>query len=267
MTPIWRKAVAEGLKSKDPNVRLTVEAIASTTHCFDLSPVATLLTETAKELGRAYSGPIDLGEGVVFPAESFWIEWPAFGLVMARWGGLDRKGLAIWAFRAAMEPLWPQGQTQIQQYVQVGHIFMGADGLFTIATGPHHDVAERAFGRGVEGILLHALAAIAIINSPSAKRVDQAPHKGVQRHLRQAFPAAPTVKPSKIVIALDRPAADDGEPGHANSRRAYHFCRAHSRMKAGRTEHVRAHWRGDPAFGIRIGRYEVRQSPPAGERQ
>jgi hypothetical protein len=44
---------------------------------------------------------------------------------------------------------------------------------------------------------------------------------------------------------------------HFTGTRALHFCRAHARIRLGRLEFVRAHWRGDPALGIKRSRYRL----------
>ena len=67
-----------------------------------------------------------------------------------------------------------------------------------------------------------------------------------------------------VDLDLARPQrhASNGGPGWSDSnRRAHrreHFCRAHLRLKRGRFEFVRPHWRGDPKLGHVEPAYRVR---------
>jgi hypothetical protein len=52
---------------------------------------------------------------------------------------------------------------------------------------------------------------------------------------------------------------DDGEP-HSDvirGKRALHFCRKHIRVRLGKLEYVRAHWRGDASLGVKPATYRV----------
>jgi hypothetical protein len=65
---------------------------------------------------------------------------------------------------------------------------------------------------------------------------------------------------TEIVLEVTPPseagALDPGE-AHLTGRRALHFCRQHLRIRGGRLELVKAHWRGDAAIGIKQSRYRV----------
>lgn len=111
---------------------------------------------------------------------------------------------------------------------------------------------------------LRIYAALAVINSPKIIGAKQnMPHRGLQRALlaRQKtigkFPLhAWTEIKLKVTPPMDISGQEPGE-AHLTGRKALHFCRAHLRVRLGRLEIVRAHWRGDASIGIKQSRYKV----------
>jgi hypothetical protein len=106
-------------------------------------------------------------------------------------------------------------------------------------------------------------AALSIINSP--KIIAQSTHKpsaGLQKRLNRK-----ASKPFGLLpwheIFLDVQPPSDGESHGGGERltgpKAFHFCRSFIRIRLGKLEHVRAHWRGDPARGISQASYRVVQ--------
>jgi hypothetical protein len=105
---------------------------------------------------------------------------------------------------------------------------------------------------------------LAIINSPRIiGRHIHSPHKGLVRELRRAggLGIGPLHDWHEIKLEVTKPRdIYDGEPHEdvITGRRALHFCRKHIRIcHSGVLTYVREHWRGDPAIGIRQGRYHV----------
>jgi hypothetical protein len=108
-----------------------------------------------------------------------------------------------------------------------------------------------------------AVLFLAIINSPRiiGRRVHQ-PHKGLARELKRRDIGIGQLLPwHEIKLEVTKPRdIYDGEQHEdvITGRRALHFCRKHLRLcHSGTLTYVREHWRGDPAFGIRRGRYHV----------
>lgn len=65
---------------------------------------------------------------------------------------------------------------------------------------------------------------------------------------------------SEIVLRITPPKDESGKSSreaHLTGTRAMHFCRAHLRLRQGRVEVVRGHWRGDASLGIKRHRYKV----------
>ena len=103
---------------------------------------------------------------------------------------------------------------------------------------------------------------LAMINTPRVvSRREHPPHIGLQRKLA-AYHGVPGKFPlhpwSEIVLEVSPPASDGGECApRLTGAKALHFCRAHLRIRLGRLEMVRAHWRGDATLGIKPSRYRV----------
>jgi len=107
-------------------------------------------------------------------------------------------------------------------------------------------------------------ALLSIINSP--KIIDRSTHKpssGLQKLLRRS-----AGKPFELLpwheILLDVRPPPDGEDHGGNGERltgpkAFHFCRSFIRIRLGKLERVRAHWRGDPSLGVSQASYRVMQ--------
>jgi hypothetical protein len=103
------------------------------------------------------------------------------------------------------------------------------------------------------------------INSPKViGRRQHMPHRGLERALMQKMGCGgmfPLRAWTEIKLEIGPPKVLNGEPSkeaHLTGERALHFCRKHIRVRLGRLEIVRSHWRGDPALGIVQSRYKVR---------
>lgn len=103
------------------------------------------------------------------------------------------------------------------------------------------------------------------INSPRViGRRQHMPHRGLERKLiaqRKMIGHFPLHAWTEIKLEINpRPGDHSGEPSqeaHLTGQRALHFCRAHLRVRLGRLEVVRAHWRGDASLGIKRSRYKL----------
>ncbi len=103
---------------------------------------------------------------------------------------------------------------------------------------------------------------LAMINTPRViLRRQHMPHRGLERHLvaqRGNVGKWPLHGWSELLLKVRPPEVDDADhEAHLTGARALHFCRAHLRIKLGRLELVSAHWRGDPALGIKQTRYRL----------
>lgn len=258
MTPLWRTQV----KAWWPHLRHPKTALMRallSAKVFDLRGLADLLPQTAIEIHRAFAefpdggdNPgdrfIDLGETAVVPAPSTWLEVRDN---LAIWlTPLGHAGYAVMAFR----PNYDISHAGVLIEARHGDDPDAPIGLFHLS-GYDIDHGSGGVGEDGSGHIAHALAALAVINSPAALRSAGHHHKGATKGLGLGPRVLEGLTPT--VITLGRSPRENGGARIESHPKAYHFCRAHSRNRLGRKELVRAHWRGDPAFGIRIGSYRV----------
>lgn len=103
---------------------------------------------------------------------------------------------------------------------------------------------------------------LTIINTPRIiRRQQHMPHVGLQRKLARAA-GSPGKYPlhawTEILLPVEPTIVDEDEhEAHLTGQRCLHFCRAHLRLVDGRIQHVKAHWRGDPALGMKRSRYRL----------
>ena len=65
---------------------------------------------------------------------------------------------------------------------------------------------------------------------------------------------------TEIKLEITEPVDASHDPSmeaHYTGDRALHFCRAHLRIRLGKLEIVRSHWRGDASLGIKQSRYRL----------
>jgi hypothetical protein len=104
-----------------------------------------------------------------------------------------------------------------------------------------------------------ACVSLAVVNSPNiVNRRTHPPHKRLARKLGVGIGPLHDWHEIKLEVTKPRDICD-GE-SHADvltGRRALHFVRKFIRIRLGKLEYVREHWRGDASIGIRRGRYVV----------
>lgn len=115
-------------------------------------------------------------------------------------------------------------------------------------------------------IIRYLLGLLAFINSPRAiGRQQHPPERWLVKRLREnqktlgdfSLRAWTEIK-LEVTPPEELSAEAEGEM-RLTGKKALHFCRKHIRIRLGRVEFVRAHWRGDPAHGIKRADYSVVQ--------
>ena len=245
---------------------MQVEVLARA-RCFDLRPVEALITETARELiaaserededGTGVTYRLDLGDRALIPAPVTWLEWSG--------GAVLLDGLADGVPADERPPpgsavvlgLDPDALAHGLSVIGAIHLDAGVARLSRLSSGDPSGVNADELGLR---LTYEALAALAVIASPAAERSAEAGHRGAQRDIRRASGIEPALAFTRVT--LKGQALHDGATGAGSPHpKAYHFCRAHFRKRAsGAVERVRAHWRGDPAFGVRLPSYTVAQA-------
>lgn len=232
-------------------------------HCFECSAVE----DAAVQLGRDMVGrggiPLDLA---FLPAPKAWIE-------------IAPKSRPGWRLGFL---LVEQDSPKTGPVAGVGFVSGGPD-FFGVTLPPIHIPLRGSLmewntvrvpdawppaevGFAMQGASL-IFGAIAMINTPRIiGRRTHMPHAGLQRRLAKArgmvgkFPLHAWTE-IKLEVSPPKDASDQPvQDIRLTGRKALHFCRTHLRIRSGQLELVRAHWRGDPALGIKQSRYRL--TPP-----
>ena len=167
----------------------------------------------------------------------------------------------------AIRQVWfDQASGEFGMFPPIGILFCDGENVVAPLAGKLDDESDAECDERYEESSIYArgaTAALAIINSPSViGRRQHEPHAGLQRELARQhntvgkFPMECWTE-IKLEVTPIPNGTDHESGGVMTGRRALHFCRAHLRMRLGRVELVTSHWRGDPAIGIRRGRYTV----------
>jgi hypothetical protein len=112
-------------------------------------------------------------------------------------------------------------------------------------------------------------ALLALINTPRV--IGQRMHYPHQRLEREKLARLKLVGKfplrawTEIILKVAPPDDRSGEPsqeGHLTGERCLHFCRTYLRVRLGMLEYVDAHWRGNPALGMKQSRYRLELEKP-----
>lgn len=125
--------------------------------------------------------------------------------------------------------------------------------------GSHTDWSQQLADEQSRAYWLYS--ALSLINSPNI--IHKTEHKASAKLGKRL--AGRDQKPFQLLpwheIHLD--VTTEREDGNGGERltgpKALHFCRQYIRIRLGKLERVRAHWRGDPSLGIAQGTYKVLQ--------
>lgn len=260
MTPLARRIVRDLTVKQENRIftdRIGLSQKMDDVHCFDVSEVYPLIRQMALD-GSVASLPADTS---FLPAPKTFIEWEV------RSNGVRMGALLIeqvggrWAdlYAAAWRGLRIQTSPAV---CTIGLSARGGDHKKILVTTPlSEDAAELL---GVHARLLQI--ALALINTPRIiGRQQHMPDWALERRLlkaRRTIGHFPLHAWTEIKLKVHAPAnLSDDEPveAHLTGQRALHFCRAHLRIKMGRVEFVKAHWRGDASLGTKRSRYVVTQ--------
>jgi hypothetical protein len=245
MTPLAQRIVKDltvPIKDRKFNDRDGLLPRMADVHCFECTEIMDLAGELKVKIAE---GGID-ERSTFLPAPKTWLEWRddrgRIGVLLVE----DEDGMTAenyWAFDG---------------YGDFGGYRHPTKLPLRYSPSGSTDVAE-LYGSDEE-----VLALLAIINTPKVVgRKQHMPHRGLQKRLINAkglsgsFPLrAWTEIKLNISPPVDMTDSSEAE-AHLTGKKALHFCRAHLRVRLGRIEVVRSHWRGDASIGIKQSRYKV----------
>jgi hypothetical protein len=222
--------------------------------CFDVTEVVDLAIQLG---GSSWNSSED--DRLFMPSPIVWMEWKTPN---------GRKAFLV-------NEMEPQRTWKIDLVFQTPEAIGGCDPIFSMRhpdTGRWHVAlpkyqADAYTPKEIEDECWPrcrtSAAFLALINTPSViGRREHPPHAGLQRKIAHSkgmagkFPLKPW---TEIVLEVNAP-REDSQPGttRMTGAKALHFCRAHLRVKRGKVEFVRSHWRGDPSVGITRASYTVK---------
>lgn len=152
-------------------------------------------------------------------------------------------------------------------YIGLPHNIVPPNEYTDITIDPEDGITETpSFARmeSAETLLERVQLALLMINQPKLLgRRQHMPHRGLERQLLKARGITgkfPLLAWTEIFLDCGSPKFAGGESheAHLTGRRCLHFVRAHPRVRRGRFEIVRAHWRGDASLGMKRSRYICR---------
>lgn len=262
MTPLAHAIVKEltlPLKNRSLNDPDEMLARVDDVHCFEVTEVL----DVVAELARQYPKHGIRDELMFLPAPRTWIEHQTdfgyFGIL------IEDVGAEEWATWRAWGQ--PKRLGKAERWIDVGRKQERLRPLPSPSKPRLHAAAlqlnsifqqNAAELHGCEWIR----AVLAIINTPRIiGRTTHMPHAGLQKRLARARGLVgrfPLHAWTEIKLKVCPPKVETGDDeiwltGH----RALHFVRCHLRIRLGQLELVSAHWRGDPALGIKQSRYKL----------
>lgn len=253
MTPLAHRFVKQ--LTGPPSARELQPAVLdriADAHCFDVTDAAELIGGLGVKLFWEHSDEGRFDPTLAFlPAPKTWIEYLEGG---KRRGYLIETPANILSTAAALSTFETDGD-RIKAWDAGSLVLMANDPPCVMA--PENDSDEAQIDTYATEYFLYA--ALAVINSPKTigRRMHE-PHRGLGRSLKAGGFMFPLRGWTEIKLQVHNPVANgEFEEGHLTGQKALHFCRAHLRIKMGRLEHVRAHWRGNPALGTKNSRYRV----------
>lgn len=163
---------------------------------------------------------------------------------------------------------WAIDATLATQGVDVGvYASKLVSNLYPIRSGVHFATEETdpvAKLEKAQARAWHLYSVLSLINSPRiVGRSDRKASSGLQKFLGRKSGAPFQLLPwHEIFLDITPPPEAEMESGtRLTGPRALHFCRQHIRIKRGRLEMVRAHYRGNAEVGIAQTRYKIGASP------
>lgn len=99
--------------------------------------------------------------------------------------------------------------------------------------------------------------AIAMINTPRVARIESVSVDRINRARRNR---PPVLSYANVMLTVDAGEAAQGAQNKLTGKKALHHVRAFMRLKRGRVEIVKPHWRGNPTYGVRLTRHTVRRA-------
>jgi len=243
MTPLAQRITKEltlPLKDRTFNDEAGLLSRLDDVHCFEVSEVFVLAEQMVSDLEKRGEW---LDDYAFLPAPKTWME---INTELGRIGWLmeQREGSDSIILRLANSQ---------KSNAQIEHLWSGKSAGLNAVVGGEYSRHRRLI-----------IALLAMINTPRLLgRKQHMPHRGLERRLAKAkglvgkFPLHAWTELKLSISDIGKRADGTEHEAHYTGEKCLHFCRTHLRVRNGRLERVSAHWRGNPALGIKRTRYKL----------
>lgn len=277
MTPLAQRIMGElALPRKDRTFddKAGMLSLMDGIHCFECSEVFELACEHFGE-GKLKALEMAAQRYSFLPAPKTWIEFynahnkARHGFLLIEDGDVIKGMLA---FQSPTD-FWSMPFYFLIPHIRNEHPDFAAE-IHHVGSAqvPTNDIEARRrvleqlewFQERCQNAAMFTPGLLAFINTPRViGRRQHMPHAGLQRKIAKAkgmvgkFPlhAWTEIKLEVMPPRIDRSASGDPHEARLTGAKALHFCRCHLRVRLGQLELVSAHWRGDPALGMKQSRY------------
>jgi hypothetical protein len=271
VTPLAHHLVASALNNSLGEYNNTVRSHLNGIRCFEVTDIF----NACEELDKQINGPSrdELYYNTSFlPHPKTWLEW-------IEPKGRGRVGLLLTHVPAIVGPQDLDGAGQPSAWAEVrifkkGGFSVAPQGFFPLydtdyerpedfpdmgmwySCGEKEDQINQntALGKIVR-------LAVTLINSPHVVIMrERRCKKEFARKVARVIPNFPVHSWHEVRLHVRKPReVDDGQPHQdiITGQRALHYVRKFMRIRLGRLEHVRAHWRGNPDIGVHHSDYRV----------
>lgn len=228
---------------------MQVQLRASETQRYVLSP---RIVDLCEGLGMSFSKKPQLTKDILLPAEELWVEWPTSINWTAGIGAmLNMTMVAALVLGRETDKLLPKiydanvfivGRTNENKLCIMG--------MFNMCFGTNNSIASLRFKDPETKQLINYLFAVfAMINTP---RLFESRKSNLVKlnQARQKSGKPVLLQHTEIHMPKDMSDAFDAhKSSEAHGKRRHHFVHTFARVRYGRVEIVRPHWRGDKALG------------------
>lgn len=261
MTPLARRITSELtllLKRRTFDDRAGLLRRMGGVHCFEISEIEQL----SADLGAQYPEYGVQDELIFLPFPKTWIEMKtSYGRLGYLVEDLKGKWLVTQAYESKINGKWGSRE----------YFFDNEQHRFVDGQGPRaviiNDLLKQISRERHSSEWFRAV--FAIINTPRIiGRRQHMPHRGFERNMVRAmklvgkFPLHAWTEIRLDVAVPKDMSRDRSVEAHYTGMVAYHWCRAHLRIRLGKLELVKAHERGNPALGFRQSRYRMEGPRP-----
>lgn len=264
MTPLANKLAKELLlpKSKREAIWFDGPEKVVGAHCFSVTDVLPII----QSLGHKMEMDGVSGRLAFLPFDATWIEW-------------SHQKVGEYETSAVLLECVDDGVsvTYFSKCEKAGHEFVYAScrgrsdgtaekavailplGLDLLSEDEKNSVVRSFADRGIYKLTAFEIyAALAIINSPNIiGRKTHGNHKGLAKRLANMGGGTVTNGWTELRLSVIGTDCEDGQQANITGEKCLHFCRSHLRVRNGKLERVKSHWRGNPALGVKQSDYRV----------